>query len=218
LVVAGAVMAVPFGIALVQDLGGAPADDVPALGPEAELAAAHAERERARLELEEAERELAERELADQERARVAAEEAVAPELERDDWGSPTVQAFVDQVFLAGGAREPALVGPLAGARFGATEEELSRAAPALMTWARGGLWAPRARVELLFDQAGRLGMIAIEFPDDGTALAALTRAWGEPREELGTTGWRDASRRLVLALEPLEGGRALAILRPAPR
>jgi hypothetical protein len=159
-----AVLAVPFGIAAIQDIGRE--DPPPAAEDGISVASVGV--------------------------AAGVAEppEPVEPDERAHGWQRTHAmdQDFFDRVFLAGGPH-PALAGALAGARFGMTRDQLGADAPALWRWAEQDVseFGPAA-VRLDFEERGGEGLtaIAIRFPDDGSARRILTSAWGAPVDAQG--------------------------------
>lgn len=161
-----AVLAVPFGIAAIQDIG----REDPPQAAEGEISVASAG-----ITVGEADQ----------------AEPAVEPDDQAHGWQRSRAmdQDFFDRVFLAGGEAHPALAGALAGARFGMTRDQLSADAPALWRWADQDVSEFRpATARLDFEERGGEGLtaIAIRFPDDGSARRILTAAWGAPVDAQG--------------------------------
>ncbi len=155
-----AVLAVPFGIAAIQDIG---REDRPAVvEPPAEGALEGAD-------------EAIEQDLDEE-----------SPASQRPQVMEPR---FFERVFLAGGQAHPALAGALAGARLGMTRDQLAAAAPELWRWAGQEVSAFRsATARLDFEERGGEGLtaIAIRFPDDGSARRILSAAWGAPVDARG--------------------------------
>jgi hypothetical protein len=183
-----AVLAVPFAIAAIQDIGGG----APPTAPGATVPA---------------------RELAPEPIARGP----VAP-AEQGWRRAPIMeQRFFERVLVgdAGAERGPALAGVLAGARFGMTRDELHAEAGELAAWyEEGSAEFPAATVALEFEAAGGTGLsaIALRFPDDGSALRILAASWGPPVAALGHDGetrhaWFAATTRVLLHEEPGDAG-----------
>ena len=163
-VIAAAVIAVPLGIALVQDIGSSGGEE-----PATELPVDPEEQRRA-----EAEAALAELEH--------ALGEVEAAEEEIGAWQRTAMdRRFFDEVLLAGGEDGPRLAGPMTGAAFGMSTEEVAVAARDLFR----PLAHDGAALRPEFDgEEERLSAIVVEFPDDGTARLVLAAAWGEPVTE----------------------------------
>jgi hypothetical protein len=196
-----AVLAVPFGIAVIQDVGRE--DPLPA---EASIGAGHDD-EGGDIEID---------------RDELAGETAG----EAHDWQETPVMdiGFYERVFVADG-RGPGLHGALAGARFGMTRDQVRAEAPGLWRWAAQGLSEFRpAAAGLRFRERGGAGLsaVAIRFPDDRRAARVLTAAWGPPVEARGQdqrTRWfwfdERSGTRAVLT-EGLASTSAEVVLEPA--
>lgn len=179
-----AVLAVPFGIAAIQDIG---REDRPAAvdlePPPAQIDAIDGDEEP----LEE------------------------EPDEEAHLWQRSRVMeaSFFERVFLAGDQGHPSLTGALAGAHFGMTRDELRARAGALWRWAEQDVSEFRpATARLDFEERGGDGLtaIAIRFPDDGSARDILAAAWGEPVDVHGQDKelrhfWFDPQSRMRVML-----------------
>jgi hypothetical protein len=163
-----AVLAVPFAIAAIQDIGrDTPAGELaPAAGP--------AEDEGAGAGLDE-HGEIGE-----------PHEDEGHAHGDEHGWQRTEVmeQAFFDRVFLGEGHGRPTFRGALAGARFGMSRDQVRVEAAALWRWSEQNLSEfADAAVGLEFEDAGGEGLsaIAIRFPDDGSARRILAASWGPP-------------------------------------
>jgi len=194
-----AVLAVPFGIAVVQDVGREDPSARPALPGEASTGAATDEV--------------------------AVADIAADMDVDRDDLIGETAGAdrdwqetagmepgFFERVLVADG-RGPGLRGALAGARFGMTRDQLRAEAGGLWRWAALGVSEfaqAEARVEFRGRGGAGLSAVAIRFPDDGNAPRVLGSSWGPPVEALGQDEvtryfWfdEDSGTRAVLTEQP---------------
>lgn len=144
-------------------------------------------------------------------------------ELERAEdltgtWREPAMdQAFFDEVFL-GGPEEtrPALRGPLASVRWDEhVGDEVVRALTAGWPRVRVGMRSPDG-----FDE--HTSAVVVPFPDDGTAERVLTSRWGEPLLMVGTDDqarriWSNPDQQLKVVLEQHDGEARATFARSIP-
>jgi hypothetical protein len=187
-VIAGAVIAVPMGIALVQDLGG----PQPPSPEEYRLAVPVADT--------------------------VEGVVAIAEEPEFGSWQRPAMdQRFFGEVLLAGGAERPGLTGPLQGAAFGQSREQTEAAAPALFRdlphegadmWAEfNGIGNRLSAILIAFpDDGSALRILTTAWGEPSI----------EHDPDLGSTHrrWRALGSNVMATLNEL-GGRALVVFEP---
>ena len=103
------------------------------------------------------------------------------------------------------GKPKPELVGPLFRVEWGVDVLELKRAAPELFSWHH-----PDVTIRPQLDTKGKVKGVAIDFPDDGTALTTLRAAWGDT--------WRSADEQLEVSLASREPGMARVVVSKVAR
>src|SRR6188508_616757 len=143
--------------------------------------------------------------------------------LERADdlegtWTEPAMdQAFFDQVFLGGPEEtKPALRGPLASVRWDErVGDEVVHDLTAGWPRTRLGLRSPDGFGE-------HTSALVVPFPDDGTAERVLTSRWGKPLVMVGTDDlarriWSNPDQQLKVVLEQHDGEARATFARSIP-
>lgn len=194
--IAFAVIGVPMGVALIQDLGSDKDEDelLARIGQVNDITAK-------------------EPQPGDPDLASLESAEDIAGR-----WHEPAMdQAFFDQVFLGGPEEsKPALRGPLASLRWDApVGDEIVH--DMTVGW-------PRIRLRTLSpDGFGRhTSAEVVFFPDDGTAERVLTSRWGEPLLVVGTDDtarriWSNPEQDLKVVLEQHDGEARATFARSIP-
>ncbi len=183
--IAFAVIGVPMGVALIQDLGKDGDDDdlLARIGQVNDITAK-------------------EESPGDPDLASLESADDIAGR-----WHEPAMdQAFFDEVFLGGPEdKRPALRGPLASVRWDEpVGDEVVHDLTAGWPRIRLGMRSPDG-----FD--ARTSAVVVYFPDDGTAERVFTSRWGEPLLVAGTDDtarriWSNPDQQLKLVLEQHDG------------